>query len=650
MSAIFGILRIDGAPVDRACLERMAEPLRFMGPDGSATEIDGSLGMGQHVMDLHMPGRSREGLVSAKPGITLLAADIRLDNRGELAEALGIARAELAEMSDPALLLSAYAKWNEACAERLLGDFAFALYDARRRRLFCARDHFGARPFYYHHGKDAFFFASAIPGLFATGEPSHDLDPHGIASYLLTMGSCDDLTLYREIRALESGHTLVIDGAGRATKSHYWSLDPESEIRLGSDDQYIEGFRERLEQAVRVRIPESGQVGATVSGGLDSSAVTAMAARILGNRQLIGVGLLQPGEDHWLCNDWHYAHRLADSLPNLSLLCPSTEGQFPVDGQADYLAMHGLPVQNPQQYGWDTLLKTAAGQGCRVMLTGCEGDCSVSSHGEGYLAELICRGAWRGAAHELWARRSANPDRSLASLIKSDIVKPMVPQPLWSTLSRLAGRQTWQDRRAVGAWLAHEVDLERFADTIGYHKFWHERANLRRNEHDGVICLARWRGLEEHAFEFARFGLAPLHPLMDVRLIEFYLGIPSRLKVVDGSGRQAMRRAMAGLLPDEVRLRSSKGPFEPNFLQATLNSLEEMERTLRQAAQDKDVTCYVDVQRVLDFLARQRPREPQDLLRVEYLTMVFPAYYLVNALRTKGSSPSSGSAGESGRS
>ena len=656
MSAIIGIRRFDGAPVDRATLDRMAAPLRFMGPDGSATTISGPVGMSLHLMHLDMPGRPPERLEAEPAGQVLLAADVRLDNREDLAAALSVSRTVLAEISDSALVLRAYAKWGEACAERLLGDFAFALFDAPRGKLFCARDHFGVRPFFYHHGQDAFAFASAIPALFAAGGPSRDLDPYGVASYLLEGCWCDDLTLYRDIRALDPGHYLVIGDDGRARKSRYWSPDPESELRLSSDEAYIEGFRERLEHAVRARLPASGPVGTTVSGGLDSSVVTAWAARGMENRPLIGVGLLAPGENPpWPDSDWDHAHTLASSLPNLRLHCLSAEGRSPVDGQADYFALHGLPLQNIQHYGWGVLLAEAGRQGCRVMLTGIEGDWGVSKHGEGYIAELVRRGAWRRAVHELRAVRERRAPYypkggpGLASHVKGTVLKPLIPQPVWDAIKRLAGRSTWRDRVAHGAWLSREVDLERFAAEIGHHAYWHERADLRRNECSGLLCHARWRKLEEFAAECARFGLAPAFPLMDVRLVEFYLGIPSRLKFADGMGRQVMRRAAAGLIPDTIRQRITKGPFDPNMLRAMLDCLGSITETLRHAAEDEDVASYVDVKKILDFLERRHPREPADLMRVEYLDLVFPGYYMANALRTKGFTQACAGAAKTGR-
>ena len=593
MSAIFGVWRQDGGPVEQSALDPMADALGFMGRDGTTMKADGPVAMGHCLFDLGMPARPPETLVTEP---TLISADIRLDNRDELAEALGIPANELAKISDPALVLRAYEKWGEACAEQLLGDFAFALYDAGKRRLFCARDPFGVRPFYYHQGNGAFLFASAIPALFAAGGPTREIDPYGVASYLLTINLADDLSLFRDIRALDSGHTLVVDGNGRMAKSRYWSPYRVEELRLESDEDYIEGFRERLEQAVRARLPASRPVAATVSGGLDSSAVTAMAARTIGAESIIGFGLLEAGDDAIDADDdLAYARALADGLPGLRLCRVSAEGHSPLDGQADYLARHGLPMQNPQHYGWDAIYAEAGARGCRVMLTGVEGDWGVSGHGEGYLAELVRRGAWLTALREIRATRAARRSRGLATILKRDVIRPLVPQPLWNAGARIAGRHTWDDYRAFSGWLAREVDMAQFANQIGYHALWHEGPDVRRNEIERIDCHARWRKLEENALQAPRFGLTAVFPLLDARLIEFYLAIPTRLKMKQGRGRLIMRRATAGLLPEVVRLRPGKGPFEPGFLGATLRHLPSIEAAMRDAADDDAVTRYVDI-------------------------------------------------------
>lgn len=636
MSAIFGVLRLDGAPADAAAVERMAAALAFMGPDAAATAALGPARLGHRLLDAGWAGRPPEGLEAGGDGHLLLAADVRLDNREELAEALNIAAAELTGLSDPALVLRAYGKWGDGLAAHLLGDFAFALYDARAGRLVCARDPFGARPLFYHRGPRAFVFASAIPALFAAGGPSREIDPYGVASYLLIHEYCDDLTLYRDIRSLDGGHSLVIEADGRVRKSRDWQLDPDREMPPKSADDAVEGFRERLHRAVRVRLPGSGPVATAVSGGLDSSVVTAVAAGMMDDRALIGVANVEPDDARtWPSRDQHYARLLAERLPPLRLHEVARTGD-PLEGRADHVAAFGSPVHAPLLYGWNGLFDEARRQGCRVLLTGIEGDWGVSGYGDGYIAALVRRGQWRRAAVELRAMQAnLEPECSLATLFKSEIAKPLTPRPLWDALKRLTGRPIWRDVIPFGGGLARELDLARFTRHIGYHAFWHKTADVRRNEYHTLEGLRRWGELEGHSLRAARFDLHPVFPLMDARLVEYYLALPASLKFADGVGRQVMRRAAAGLLPDALRRRVIKGPFEPGMLRAMLTCWPRVERTLHAAADEPGVTRYVDVDRVLRFVAERPPRTPGDFMRSGYYDIVWPGYYMADFLLSR---------------
>ncbi len=165
MSAIFGILRFDGSEVAWRDMERMSQTLVHRGPDGRRLVITGPAGFGQALMRVN-----REDRFEAQPlrdGDVTLVADCRIDNRDELAAAFDIGAAELTGTPDSALLLRAYKIWGENCAEHLLGDFAFAIWDGRAKKLVLGRDHMGQRAVLYHAAADFFVFATDLNALLA---------------------------------------------------------------------------------------------------------------------------------------------------------------------------------------------------------------------------------------------------------------------------------------------------------------------------------------------------------------------------------------------------------------------------------------------------------------------------------------------------
>src|SRR5579862_1739106 len=279
MSAIAGVVYLDGRPVNGEP-ERMAERLAHRGPDGSGAWTRGSVGLGHRLRHTTPESLSEAQPVVVRSGRLALVADARIDNRAELLEALSV-EPRPAPISDAELILRAYEAWGDQCPERLLGDFAFAVWDERRQVLFCARDHFGAAPFYYHHAPGrAFIFASEIKALFCCPEVPRRLNEERLSDYLQPMLEDKTATFHQEIHRLAPAHRAVMSRDGIRIEE-YWALDPEREIRCSSDAEYAEGFRERFLEAVRCRARSAFPVGSLLSGGLDSSSI-ACAARMPG--------------------------------------------------------------------------------------------------------------------------------------------------------------------------------------------------------------------------------------------------------------------------------------------------------------------------------------------------------------------------------
>lgn len=201
--------------------------LAHRGPDGAAAWLEGSAGLA-HCRLRTTPESLDERLpLTGAGGSLVLTADARLDNRTDLAAALGCEPAT----TDAELLLAAYLRWGPQAPEYLLGDFAFAIWDAQRQRLFCARDHLGVKPFYYHHNPGRLFcFASEIKALLALPQVPAELNEVRVADYLLPMLEDQEITFYRQIVRLPPAHRMTVTRRG-ACLERYWALDPEREIR-----------------------------------------------------------------------------------------------------------------------------------------------------------------------------------------------------------------------------------------------------------------------------------------------------------------------------------------------------------------------------------------------------------------------------------
>ena len=221
------------------------------------------------------------GVASPREG-SWIAGEVRLDGRAALRDALGAAGvATPRDATDAALVFAAWNAWRETATERLRGDFSFALWDAGRRVLFCARDALGIRPLYWAQFGGAFVCASELELVRSHPHATSRLHEPAIASFLLH-GFNDDTatTSFADIRRLPPGHQLTIEAdAATAVPRRYWSFPEPKPLRLTRDDEYVERFREVLDEAVRDRL-RSDRAAILLSGGLDSTSLAAVARRV----------------------------------------------------------------------------------------------------------------------------------------------------------------------------------------------------------------------------------------------------------------------------------------------------------------------------------------------------------------------------------
>lgn len=216
-----------------------------------------------------------------------ITADVIVDNRDELCDKLAIAIKDRDRLSDPILILLAYEKWQEKVVSQVVGDFAFLIWDGRKNELFGARDFSGARTLYYYREGSKITFCSALKPLVTQRSTKKSLNDKWLAEFLALSTTLDstDLheTVYNGIMQVPPSHTITVNEAG-VSFTRFSVLPNEGKLKLRSNEEYIEAFQDVFSQAVKSRIRTTKQVGAHLSGGLDSSAVASFAARNLKNR------------------------------------------------------------------------------------------------------------------------------------------------------------------------------------------------------------------------------------------------------------------------------------------------------------------------------------------------------------------------------
>jgi asparagine synthase (glutamine-hydrolysing) len=532
VSGIGGLFHRDGRAVDPVELNRVHDAARDRGVDGGRVWIDGCAGFSNQHLRTTPESRGEQPLSDPASGLSI-TFDGRLDNRDDLIRALDAP--ELRDADDAVIVLRAFAKWREACAARLLGDFAFAVFDSRQRRLYCARDVMGIRPFYYAAVGWAFLFGTELRQVLASGRVSADYDEGTVAEYLADTPGTLDATFYRYVRRLPPAHWMTID-AHRIAVNRYWRLDPMRRLVYRDDREYAEHFRSLFEKAVACRLRSAQpRVAAWLSGGVDSSAVVGMTRVLAAKRDVPAVetfSMIFP--DDPAADERGY---IADVVALSKWPAHQRPAGFPDCAAVfDHAAAYRDVPAVPGEYLAADLRKSAREHDIHVVLTG--------AGGEGFSGSLY------HYADLLWRGRFV----ALARRIVADAVRPLARRLGWS-----GGSPKW-----IPADFAARVDLD--ARMRG------DRRAASAAEHEWVSASYEnaWSVLTLEIGErsAALHGLEERHPYFDRRLVEFALAIPEAQRSRGSQTKVVIREAMREWLPPSVYHRRGKADFSAQVVRA----------------------------------------------------------------------------------
>lgn len=558
MSAIFGLIRIDGPPVEPADLAAMAQPMAHWGPDGGGTWCDGHAGLGLLVAHQTPNAVHEDGPRAVAGGTVMITAAGRLDNRAELSAALRVIPAT----ADGRLIALAYERWGEDAVRHLLGDWAFAAYHPGERRLVLARDHYGQTALYHHRAGGTFAFASSLNALLALPHVPRRLNELRLAQHLAFWATDGAATMYEGVQRVPPAHVLTF-GDRAATMREYWRPEDAPDVRLGSDAAYVEHFVELFARAVRTRLPRDTAAACTLSSGLDSGAVTALAAREAAarGRRLTAltavpaypeIAAARPG---MLVDEWPGAALVAATYSNVEHVRVTGRDITPLEANARSHEIHGQIAGAAPNRPWIlALLAEVQRRGLGVLLTGQNGNASVSWRGEeGVALRRLAAGDARGAMRAIAARRRAGVGWPLA--IRRELVGP-IRRRLTLELKRRAHQRALAGR-LIAPSLADRLGLVERMRASGFDP-WLARATAEEFRLASLLPGVTPVGGIWHELGAAH-GLDVFDPTADVRVLEFCLGVPPEQYIHGTHDRWLIRRGLAGLLPAEVRWNRQRG-------------------------------------------------------------------------------------------
>lgn len=553
MSAIFGIIDRLGGTINRACVDRMLAALAHRGPDGQSTECGEGFALGHCLLDTSGTGPAMGRMLIE--GDFVIAADCRIDNRDELAASLDVP----ATASDTLMLLRAYLRWGDEFPSHVLGDFAFAIWNAREKTLFCVRDHFGVKPFFYFNSPRYLVFASEPGAVLASGLADAAVCEGHIADFLAASPPEYDQTSFRNLLRLRPAHYGRLAQSGWHVAA-YWTL-PRPATRAWADAPGE--FRRLLTQAVAARL-RGGRAGTMLSGGLDSSSIACIAERQLQSTQAGGLPTFSlvfdetPGLSERPFIEAVVARGgFAPSFIPSSRLAHFAELDSIIDEQQDlFLAPNLACSRQIYQY--------AKAEGVRILLDGHGGD-EVAPVGSGRLDELAAEGRWIALWRVLDSALLQPGQRKMPTYWKFlkhyGPLRKFVPaarsvcrrlglsrghpnpfiaciNPGFAAQTRVAARSSKQNARLPGRAVTEQ-------------SFHHETLT-------GKLQSSVFEILDRTA---AAAGIEARYPFWDKRLVEFCLSLEPAEKLNNGWGRLILRRAMEGILPPIIQWRRLKFDF-----------------------------------------------------------------------------------------
>lgn len=545
MSAILGVFRLDGLPVRREDMQPMMESVAQYGREGSGLWLDGPVGLG-HCITRLVPESFCEQRPLVRNGLTI-TADVRIDNRDEIFDKLNLSDSERSFVSDDELVLRAYQRWGENCPTYLIGDYSFAVWDRDAGRLFCARDHIGARPFYYCYTDRLFVLATDIRAVLAFPGVAARIDESEVARMLLweLPGYYDpERTFFEDIGKLPFGHWLSVNRQGKQL-TRYWTPEAIPPLRLPRAEDYAARLRQLVRQAVADRLRSSGRVGVHLSGGLDSSSIAVTAAQVLrerGSPAPIAFSWSPPPVDDSMPGE----HRWIEAVCRLEglecLYNEMTDDEWIPLNDED-------PATRPRNtFGIERhVQRRAAGRGVRVILSGWGGDEAASFNGRGMLAEYLKTGRWGEMLSYFRSRVTFRQPRSLVRALRQlwrDGVSPLLVEQRLLSPSRACPR--------IPAYVRSDF-LKRVGSRVRPQPFFLRsgigpRQWQWRLYHSGLVTAR----IESWVSFGADYDVVYAYPLLDRRVLEFIYAIPVELHNGEKQGRALFRLAMTPLLPRDM--------------------------------------------------------------------------------------------------
>jgi len=557
MCGICGILNFDRrAAVDRAQLESMNDVIIHRGPDDAGFYCADNVGLAMRRLSI-IDVKSGHQPISNERGTVWIVFNGEIYNYKSLREQLSAAGHVFSTQSDTETIVHLYEEYGDKCVQYLRGMFAFAIWDDQRRRLLLARDRLGIKPLYYQHSGRAFVFGSEIKVLLEYARGKCAFNRNILSEYLAFGFLSGQETFCEGVLSLPAGHVLSVEETGALKVRQYWDLSPEATDEDRPREYYVQTYRELFEDCVSSHLMSEVPVGIFLSGGLDSSAVAALASKLRGPIETFSVGYKETA-----FSELPWARKVAQHLQ-------STHREVSMGPNDFFSALPKLIWHEDKPITWPSSVSLyyvakLAREHVTVVLTG-EGSDETLGGYERYAISLI-----NARLHHLYARVT---DRSLRKWLRDAIAKTQflnanVRRKLQHTFLGRDG-DAWESLYFDNFLCSFSEQEQRQLlcdEVVGASPYAHQLEFWERSKGE-MLNRILYTDIKSYLVELLmkqdRMSMAASVesrvPFLDHILVEFAMRIPGRFKIRKREGKVILKSAVDGLLPQEIVYRKKMG-------------------------------------------------------------------------------------------
>lgn len=553
MSVIYGLYMLNGHHIKQNLMDDMRKALQFTQPNTEALWQNEKAALGSLIRFDTPESFKEQQPIFFEDDRKVMVVNARIDNRDELCGIFGISLIHRDNYPDSHYVKLAFEKWGIGATDHLIGDWSFAVYDKPSQKLYVARDHCGIMACYYYACDEFFAFSSSPKALLALKEIPKELNEFRLAQILVAWPGDGEQTCYQHIFNLLPGHYLTLDSA-KPVKTKYWELTEQPDLILPKEQDYYDRFLEIFTEAVKCRLRTTKQVGISLSGGLDSTSVAAIAAIELAkqNKELFAFTSVPLYKDYKVPkgrngDEGELAGLMAKKYPNIRHFLVNAEGYDPIECIKKAVDIQEEPIHAAANQYWIQAINDKAKEyDCNILLNGQGGNGTIS---------------WPTAKVKLYNQKGYKYYKHRLRLAYDSMHDFLFDHQVY--------KYPFLKYSDINPEFAERLDLMKKMKEAGHDP----RFRLAKSFKEAQKDTFNKNNFNTYPFHFKKsiwLHLNILDPTSDKTLVDFLFNTPQELYKLNNYSRVFIKKSMKSIIPESV-INANKRGLQANDFNLRIN-------------------------------------------------------------------------------